>query len=144
VLRITSIIILFFAIIALCVYAGFVGSKLELAPWQVLEETEKYEGMVIESGYNRVTGILDQFVVIAPYGHQISLKVDPASGIKPNDFVSYRGKVDRDGYIAVSEIYIHRSRTLKYLSSLIAAFAVAIWFFRQYRFSLKRFSFERK
>jgi len=143
-MRIFIIILSFFVIIALCGYAAFVGPRRELAPWQILEEAEKYDGLIIESGYNRVTGILDQFVIIAPYGYQISLKVDPDFKIKPNDFISYRGKVDKEGYIIVSEIYVHKARTLKYLSSLFAGLVIVIWFFKQYRFNLKRFYFERK
>ncbi len=143
-MRILIIILLFFAIIALCGYAAFIGPRLELAPWQTLEEAEKYDGLLIESGYNRVTGILDQFVIIAPYKHQISLKVDPDFKIKPNDFISYRGKVDKEGYIIVSEIYVHKSRTLKYLSSLVAGLVIAVWFFKKYKFNLKRFYFEKK
>lgn len=142
--RIISIIFLFTIILLLCSYAAWRGPDLEKTSWEALEEAEKFEGLEIASSYNRVIGGLGEYITVGPYGHKINLKIDPRTKVKPYGFVSFKGKVNREGYIEVEELYIHQGRSLKYLVSLLPALVIFVWFFKRYRFNFKKFYFERR
>lgn len=142
--RIISIIFLFTIILLLCSYAAWRGPDLEVTSWEALREPEKYEGFEIASSYNRVIGGLDNYIVVGPFGYRVSLKIDPHLRVKPYGFVSFKGKVNGDGYIEVEELYIHQGRSLKYLVSLLPALVVFIWFLKRYRFDFKKFYFEER
>lgn len=143
-LRIITVIFLLIIIGFLGTYAAWKGPDSEITSWEALEEAEKYEGLEIASSYNRVIGGLDDYIVVGPYGHKVGLKIDPHLSIKPYGFVSFKGKVNREGYIEVEELHIHQGRSLKYLVSLLPALVIFIWFFKRYRFNGKKFYFERR
>lgn len=144
ILRILTMILSLGAIAALGLYAAWQGPRQELTSWQAVASPLQYEGREIKSGYNRVVGGIDNYIVVAPFGHQINLRLPQDIQVKPLDFISYRGEVQREGYIAVSEIHVHHFRVLKYLSSLIPAIVILVWFVQRYTFRGKILSFVRR
>lgn len=143
-LRILIIIILLLGIVALGFYAAWRGPSHELTGWDTLAQPEKYAGLTISGSYNRVVGGVENYLVVAPYGHQISLEVGNDFIAKPLDFVSYEGIVQKEGYIKVQALHIHYHRFLKYLASLVPFLVIILWFFKKYRFNFREFYFEER
>ncbi len=143
-LRILAIVFLLITIIGFGAYAAWQGPREEITSWEAVASPEKYEGLQINSGYNRIIGGEDEWWTIGPFGHRIILKIDSPPALEAGDFISYRGQVRRDGYIEVSEIHIHKERGFKYLVSLIPLFIILYWFGRRYKFNQHKFYFEEK
>lgn len=143
-LRFLVMIICLVAIVSLGIYAMVYGPKQEVTSWQAVSRAEEFEGLIIESGYNRVVGIVDHDVIVAPFGHQINLHFEENVDIRPLDFISYRGQVNAAGYIEILDFHIHRGRSLKYFLSVIPAIIIFIWFWRRYTFNWQQFYFKQR
>jgi len=142
-LRILTIIFLFLGIVACGVYAAWRGPKNEITSWQAVNDPQKYAGREISGGYNRVVGGEGEYLAVAPFGHLVNLKVPSDFVAERGAFLSYKGKVNSQGYVDVGKIYLHKERGSKYFLSLIPLVLILIWFFREYKFDWKKFYFKK-
>ena len=128
-------------ILSLCYYGLLEGPETELTFQKCMKNPEYYDGVELIISYHKVGMISPEHFELL-VGNSTVIVMGKAGEAVEGDYVSVRTKFEKEGFLNLEEIHIHKGRRLKYALSLLPLPFVFWFFVSDYKLSKK--GFERK
>ncbi len=135
---------LLLALLLALVYYGY-RAYPEIRLADCLKDPARYDGTLITVGTEAtVEQLLPDGFLVRQMGRVVRV-IGDAGDAKPGDFVRFRARFHREGYLTLQHLYVAKARRAKVAVSILPVLLVAVLVVKTYRFDRHRLCFvERK
>src|SRR3989344_3310346 len=107
-------------ILVLCLFAVWFGPKTELLYQEAVSNLARYQKTELFLSYAPVKEIKDNLIIVQQFASLVPIRLKTQDNkIKIDDFISFRGFLNDDLEIIVSDYHLHIGRDEKYWLSLL-------------------------